>query len=380
MSSNQKDFFFYIDVVGSCNLRCPSCPVGNSLEVKNPTGFMKPELLKQIMEKAKSECNLTGVGLFNWTEPLLHPQLPELVRVVQSFNVPCQLSSNLNILKNADELMAANPYSFRVSVSGFNQAVYGITHRGGNIERVKANMIALAEAKSKNQSDTKIHVCYHRYLGNLDDEILMKNFAASLEFEFQPVWAYMLPLEKVMAFAYDDPNEATLTNEDHELIEKLALPLSSAIAASENHKEMSCSMRDNQMILDYQGNVQLCCAVYDANKYTLAPFPSTPLADLQNKKYASSTCTKCMDKGIHVYYHAAAPEFHSLGQANLRKYYLNQAFLNFQEVSEIEADPQESPTSTSPDKFSTPINEKIGDTSLLSTIKKKIAKALQMIY
>ena len=36
---------FYVDVVGTCNLRCPSCPVGNS-DAKVPTGTMAPELGK----------------------------------------------------------------------------------------------------------------------------------------------------------------------------------------------------------------------------------------------------------------------------------------------------------------------------------------------
>jgi len=48
-------FFFNIDVLGSCNLRCPSCPVGNSRDVRLPTGFMEPPLLAAIIAKAKAE-------------------------------------------------------------------------------------------------------------------------------------------------------------------------------------------------------------------------------------------------------------------------------------------------------------------------------------
>jgi MoaA/NifB/PqqE/SkfB family radical SAM enzyme len=329
MNYQKDDFFFYIDVLGSCNLKCPSCPVGNSKDINNPTGFMEPELLRQIIDKAISECIVNGIGLFNWTEPLLHPKLPELVNIVQSYGIPCYLSSNLNILKNINEILQANPYSFRVSVSGFNQSIYETTHRGGNIERVKENMIALAEAKQKNNSTTKIHVSYHRYFGNLDDELLMKKFAESLDFEFQPAWAYMLPLEKVLAYTNNDPTEANLTQEDLRLIDRLALPLREAIAASETHKSMSCSMRDNQMILDFQGNVQLCCAVYDSSKYSLSPYLSTPIVTLQQTKNASKTCIKCMDKGIHVYYHAAAPEFHALGLKNLARNYQESLGLDF---------------------------------------------------
>jgi hypothetical protein len=51
-------FFFNIDVLGSCNLRCPSCPVGNTKEFRLPTGFMDPQLLAAIITKAKSECEV----------------------------------------------------------------------------------------------------------------------------------------------------------------------------------------------------------------------------------------------------------------------------------------------------------------------------------
>jgi MoaA/NifB/PqqE/SkfB family radical SAM enzyme len=60
-----RRFFLNIDVLGSCNLRCPSCPVGNTKDFKPATGFMPPQLLASIIAKAKSECEVTGVGLFN---------------------------------------------------------------------------------------------------------------------------------------------------------------------------------------------------------------------------------------------------------------------------------------------------------------------------
>ena len=104
----QNLFTFNIDVLGSWNLSCPSCPMGNYKSATNPRGFMAPELLDKILHKAANECSINAVGLFNWTEPLLAPQIVELVRIVNSYKLPCFLSSNLNILKNPEEILGNN--------------------------------------------------------------------------------------------------------------------------------------------------------------------------------------------------------------------------------------------------------------------------------
>ncbi|NMF60991.1 radical SAM protein [Pseudanabaena yagii GIHE-NHR1] len=304
-------------------MSCPSCPVGNSAEVQNPRGFMELELLDSIMRKATSECKLSGVGLFNWTEPLLHPKLPELVSLVQSYGVPCGISSNLNILKNIDQLLSSNPHIFRISLSGFTQEVYGSTHRGGNIERVKDNMRALAEAKKRTNSSTYIHVVYHRYLTNLEEEDLMRKFAESLGFGFDPVWAFMMPLEKILAYVNsieENSNSPALTADDYKTINKLALPLKEALDISSKYSHRPCILRDQQIAMDFQGNVQLCCGVFDSQKYTIASYLTTPLSDIQATKYSDNsqkTCSNCMKHGVHVYGTYGGDELNELAIRNI---------------------------------------------------------------
>jgi uncharacterized radical SAM superfamily Fe-S cluster-containing enzyme len=75
-----------IDAVDVCNLRCPSCPSGRR-SGGSPVGLLAPRTLQDIVEKARTECHLSYVSLFNWGEPLLHPELPRLVSVVREFGV-----------------------------------------------------------------------------------------------------------------------------------------------------------------------------------------------------------------------------------------------------------------------------------------------------
>ncbi len=196
-------FFFLIDILAACNLRCPTCPVGNSGDQRWTGGTMSPDLLRRILQKATDECDVTGVALYNWTEPLLHPQLPEMIRLVNEFGLLCDLSTNLNRLKNPEALLRANPHSIVISLSGFTQEIYSRTHTRGDIERVKENLIRLAAAKRATGARTHLYIRYHRYRDNLHDEIQMRQFAREHDISFQSVWAFMMPLEKTLAYLGD---------------------------------------------------------------------------------------------------------------------------------------------------------------------------------
>jgi len=321
---------FYIDVVGSCNLRCPSCPVENSKTTKRYRHSMSPELLDKIVSKAVKETHVRAIALFVWTEPLLHPHLPELIRVVKKHHLRCYISSNLNYGKNIAAIIAKNPTKFIISVSGFTQETYGITHKGGNIEIVKENMIRLAEAKKTTNANTHIEVSYHRYLGNLDDEVRMRVFSESLGFCFTPIWAYLTPLEKVLAFTHNEMEQ--ITTEDQKIIAKFALPVKESINIAMQYKNTPCEIRDTYMVLDCMGHATLCCTIYDQQKYSLGSYLDTPLRDLQKRKYTmeqnKAICSSCMEKGLHVLARYGAPELDDLGKKNIAAYYQKATGIN----------------------------------------------------
>ena len=306
MSVLKPKFFFNIDIIGVCNLKCPSCPTGNYKSRLNPTGKMSLELLDEILNKASNECKVTGVGLFNWNEPLLHPEIAACVRLVQERGIKCHLSSNLNKVGDLDILMNENPASFRISMSGYRQEIYQKTHRGGNVEVVKQNMEALANAKRRTGATTDIHVLFHRYKSNLGDELMLRQYTEDLGFEFKPTWAMFMPLEK--ALGRDRPSQfgVACSEEDNELIDSLLLPLDDALAVSRSAKAKACPLRDSQITIDVTGRTQLCCAVFDLDRFSIGSYLETSLPDLQERKYSHEMCRDCMALGSH-YYGTATP-------------------------------------------------------------------------
>jgi MoaA/NifB/PqqE/SkfB family radical SAM enzyme len=304
--SYRKAYQFYIDVFSHCNLRCPSCPVGNKYGnvAAWPRGLMAPEYLGKILDKALSECKIQGVGLFNWTEPLLHPHLPMLVREVKNRNLYCSLSSNLNVLRDPEQLLAENPDSLRISLSGFTQAVYQIGHREGDIEAVKLNMEHLARARAKTNAKTKIEVYYHRYLHNLHEVAPMEKFSKSLGFEFGTHLAYLMPVEKIIEFS-----EGHATAEDQKIIARFALPLDRALeVTSREQRSTTCTLLDDVIALDVNGNVMLCCGSSMESANLIANFLEFPLKELQRRRGQKVLCRSCMKLGIPDYFFQKSPE------------------------------------------------------------------------
>jgi MoaA/NifB/PqqE/SkfB family radical SAM enzyme len=304
--SYRKKYHFYIDVFPSCNLRCPSCPVGNKYgDIKAwPRGLMAPELLGKILDKAGSECEIERVGLFNWTEPGLHPDLPDLVREVKVRSLFCSLSSNLNVLRDPERLLAENPDYFRVSLSGFTQAVYEIGHRQGNIEVVKRNMERLAKARAETNANTQVEVYYHRYLHNVDEIAPMEEFAKSLGFDFLTHLAYLTPVEKIIAIS-----EGHVTPEDQEIMSRLALPLDRALEVTSREPLSQCGLLEDVVVLDVKGNAMLCCASSMESVNVIGNYLEVPLEELQKRRREKELCGPCMKLGIPDYFFQLSPEF-----------------------------------------------------------------------
>ncbi|MBT8004089.1 MAG: radical SAM protein, partial [Rhodospirillales bacterium] len=314
--SKRRKVTLYIDVFGYCNLRCPSCPVGNwpkDEEQAFTSGIMDETTIRQILEKALAEAEISSVGLFNWTEPLLNPNVNHLISVVRSYGLSCSISSNLNILKDPTGLLASGVDWMRISVSGFTQEVYGHYHKQGDIERVKHNMRRLAESRDELDSKTDIEVFFHKYLDNGDDEKKMKAFAESLGFRFVSAWAYLMPVEKMLAIAEPDSKNASgLTDQDRDLISHLALSPEEALSITRVKKTKDCPLYD-YLTININGDIFLCCAASGKPQNQIANYLDTSLGDIYKKQLRHSLCGSCLKHGLPELYGHTDPKFEDIG-------------------------------------------------------------------
>lgn len=285
----KQPFFYSIDIVGRCNLVCPSCPQGNQ-DFRLDKVFMEPSLLNAILAKAKSEARVFGVGLFNWGEPFTHPNLAEMIKIVNSHKLLCYLSTNLNSSSNLKKVMAAAPHHIRISCSGYSQSVYSKTHRQGDILKVRENMLKMADLR---HSDTQVYMLWHQYKHNQHEQAVMEQFCKSLGFKFRTVPAYYMPLETVLdIWSYKEP----LPSIDENLLTGL---LTHKILCQD--RTMPCRNQTQEITIDALGQVQLCCGVYDPSKFTLCDYLNTSIERIQHIRFNHSFCDRCIRDGGHIY-------------------------------------------------------------------------------
>lgn len=297
------DFYFLIDVVGTCNLRCPSCPVGN-YTAPTAKGLMSHDYFVSLLDKAELEHQgkRLFIDLYNWGEPALHPDLSKLIKEVKRRGHGCGISCNLNVFPDMREVVKAEPDYIRISLSGYTNEIYQQTHRNGDVNRVKANMHMLRFHLDSYRSETIVQVGFHVYRTNFPGDFLsMRRLCDELGFIFAPVIAALMPVEKAVK-AVDDRIEMA----DKPVLDKMVLSMKQWAESLSPYREAhtDCQYRSIRTTINFDGSVPLCCATYERDKLIADDFLSVPHQILQQRKYEHEFCGDCMTRNLDMMYTA----------------------------------------------------------------------------
>ena len=79
--------YYTVDILGSCNLKCASCP-HSIVETDVPKGSMNLDVFKKVFDKIiKDTPSISHINLYSWGEPLLHPYIDKIIDYVHEHNV-----------------------------------------------------------------------------------------------------------------------------------------------------------------------------------------------------------------------------------------------------------------------------------------------------
>ena len=138
----------YFDISGVCNSKCPWCITGNRpLKSKRSSGFVKVGDFEKAIDRL-IELRLVEppavINLFNWGEPLLHPEFGELLKILNRTKISFGISTNASRCVSVESGLLTNMSCLTISMPGFSQASYDKIH-GFDFNKILCNIDKLIE-------------------------------------------------------------------------------------------------------------------------------------------------------------------------------------------------------------------------------------------
>lgn len=288
---------YAIDVSGLCNLRCIACPRGTKRHV-DTGGFMSPAVFEQVIDKIKKEDPFVGnIQLYQWGEPTLNKDLPEMISYAQSKGINCAISSNLNTKADFTKIIKAKPEWLRLSASGWAEE-YEITHTGGNWQLFLTQLKSIAKGRKAYHPQMKIELFYHLYQHSTGKSFRMiEALCEELDIEFHPVYAYLISLDDVLAYLEGTP----LPESAERAKESMLLRLEQGLEIAQKERDLPCdAIRSIHINPDL--SVSNCMMYYypEQNR-SVSNFLTSSLADIMEARMSCSLCKRCMRQAMHRY-------------------------------------------------------------------------------
>jgi MoaA/NifB/PqqE/SkfB family radical SAM enzyme len=317
-----KSWRYFLEINSACNLACPTCTKGNKAGYDHETGVMDPDLMEKCIDKIASENPNAIVFLYGNSEPFIHPRLPECIASVKRRGLRCELSTNLNYVQRLDETLDARPDFMIISLSGFTQDVYVKGHAGGNIDKVKANMLLLGEANSRASQRIQISVNYHVYKDNGGAELeSMRAFAAECGIGFFTSTARAISMENAIQYCreHDESAERFAIQENrpdwnnllppvskqwNETMDRLKIPPDKARGMYDKYPVAKvCPVGAGGIFtfIRHDGKLQLCACTAD-RRITQGNYLDATPDEMIEKRTDHAICQQCMKYRLNLYF------------------------------------------------------------------------------
>lgn len=319
-----RSWRYFVEINTTCNLHCTMCICGNREGYDHVSkGIMDMDLLGKILDKIRNENNQAIIHPYGNSEPFLHPNLAECFRMIKARGLQIQYSSNLNVLRDEDAVMATNPDIMIISTSGFTQEIYEKAHQGGKIDRVKANMQKLAECVARVHPTTAIYVSFHKYKYNLHEVAPMEEFARNCGFNFFSSWARAISLENsiqhLRQLEREQGKEVAPYGKDNQgrdvdalmppmnpmfrkNTENLRVPPERAVDLYKNWPIAKvCPVGDAYTYIRHDGLTSLC-ACLDDRRLNLGDYLTTSQEEISAMRRGNPVCHECLRFRMNLYF------------------------------------------------------------------------------
>lgn len=147
---------FMIEVSTQCNFRCKMCfyhaPSGGSGLFRSPSGLLPADRFRLQVDRIHDRFGSFPVLDINGRgEPLLHPDLPELIQYAKMKGFTCTVSTNGSLLSKemSQALLDAGMDKLAVSLDAADPDAYARIRLGGDYDLVTRNIRQFLELREK---------------------------------------------------------------------------------------------------------------------------------------------------------------------------------------------------------------------------------------
>ena len=147
-----KPYLINSEPTNHCNYRCPFCPTGK--KAGRPGGYAPLELYEKILHQIAPTTYL--ITLHGWGEPLMHKNLPEIIRLANKKRICTVVTTNGSIL-NAElsgKIISSKLDCLIFSIDGSSEESYQTYRRGGKYSEILNNLKELISMKKEMGSST----------------------------------------------------------------------------------------------------------------------------------------------------------------------------------------------------------------------------------
>lgn len=135
-----------IEVTNRCNEDCVMCPRSR---LSRPFGYLSMSLLEKILEETAGRVEL--INLFHFGEPLLHRQLPEMVKLCKDRDMRVLVTTNGTLLTEQKglQLIESGLDMLIISLDAARPDTYAAIRRIAAFDGVLSNVDAFLALKNK---------------------------------------------------------------------------------------------------------------------------------------------------------------------------------------------------------------------------------------
>lgn len=288
-------YYLTIETGNVCPLRCVFCPTGQR-EEGLPKGFLRFTDFKKIIDELGDYLYI--VELYNWGEPFLNTEIFEMVKYAKDKKIFVTISSSLNHFDKAlcQKLIRCDLDLLMISLYGASQETVETYQRGNNFKNVIGN-VRLIVGERKKSKRRKPFLQWRFMVTKYNEHEISKamEIAKKIGIDFLELGYFRCDMSKLPFL--NDVSEFESVKE--------WLPKNEAYSCYDYaHKRKKilpnndCSFLWTHSVVNWDGSVFPCCAVFDKKWNFGNMFRSNFGKIWNNIKYRASRDKITRDKDI----------------------------------------------------------------------------------